>query len=601
MIAMAKKLVLAACLALLVPNVHAGYRLETVTLPAAMSPEVSAVAFSPEGDLYVANRSGDIWTADRTGRNWRRFASGLHEPLGLLVDSARVAYVVHRPELVRLEDTNGDGVVDTFTTINDHWGITGNYHEFAYGLRRDKEGNFVGSLGLDSGGEQEFRYVGLTRGPIVKDKVRNEQQWSLVPYRGWSFKVTPAGEFIPWSYGFRQPSGIGVSPDGEIFSSDNQGDWVASSGLIHHQKDHFYGHPSAMKWLPGGPTPFASAEEMGRARTPPAVILAHGALGGSPGEPVWDLSGGKFGPFGGQIFIGDFSKLVSRIVLEKIDGEYQGAAFPFSRDPALRQGNLRMAFSPDGVLYVGQTSRGWGTGDGLQRFVWDGKPPVEIHSIRLLDRGFALEFTVPLNAADAAKAEKYRVKRFRYYYHEKYGSPRIDEAPVPITSVLVSNGDRRVELTLKEMKPGFVYEFQMESLASASGEFLKNPTGFYTANRLRNGERFTGPFTQPIMAPAEAAEVRGVDVEAGKLVYRTYCVACHQEDGRGGGAVAAAANFVSDRTRLGKSDAELLRTIRTGKLETGMPPFGAVLADQQIQDVLAYVRDAFDPQRARGR
>jgi mono/diheme cytochrome c family protein/glucose/arabinose dehydrogenase len=577
----------------------AQYRLETITLPAAMSPEISAVTFSPEGNLYVANRAGEIWTADRHARNWRLFASGLHEPLGLIVDSPRIAYVVHRPELARLEDTNGDGVIDTITTINDSWGLTGNYHEFAYGLRRDKEGNFVGSLGDDSGGEQEFKYVGLTRGTVVKDAVRNELQWSLVPYRGWSFKITPAGEFIPWSYGFRQPSGIGISPDGEFFSSDNQGDWVASSGLIHHKKGGFYGHPSAMKWLPGGPTPFASAEEMGKARTPPAVILPHGALGGSPGEPVWDQTGGKFGPFGGQIFIGDFSKLISRISLEKVDGEYQGVAFPFLRENALRQGNMRMAFSPEGVLYVGQTSRGWGAGDGLQRVVWDGKTPVEILNVRLRPKGFALEFTTPMNAAEAAKPAKYRVKRFRYFYHEKYGSPRIDEIPVAVTAVEVAPGGRGVELTLAELKAGYIYEFQLEDLPAESGQLLQNPTAFYTANRLLNGERFTGPFTQALIAPADAAKAQGVNVEAGKVVYRTYCVACHQEDGRGGGT--AAANFIDDRSRLTKSDAELLRSIRLGKVETGMPPWGAILSDQQTQDVLGYIRSAFDPNRVRGR
>jgi len=594
-----KNLLLGAGLALSSLTAYGQYRLETVELPAAMAPEVSAVAFSPEGELFVANRAGDIWRADKNARNWRLFATGLHEPLGLLVDSSRVAYVVHRPELARLEDTDGDGRADRFTTINETWGLTGNYHEFAYGLRRDKEGNFVGSLGLDSGGEREFQTIGLTRGTLVKDRVRNETQWSLIPYRGWSFKVTPSGEFVPWSYGFRQPSGIGVSPEGEVFSSDNQGDWVASSGLIHHKQNHFYGHPGAMKWLPGGPPAIASAEEMGRMRTPPAVILPHGALGGSPGEPVWDQTGGKFGPFTGQVFIGDFSKLISRIFLEKIDGEYQGAAFPFLREASLRQGNMRLAFSPDGVLYVGQTSRGWGVGDGLQRIVWDGKAPIEIQSVRLLDQGFALDFTVPLNATEAAKPANYRLKRFRYLYHEKYGSPRIDETPVAIEAVRVAADARRVELTLRSLEPGYVYEFQLESLTAAAGGFLKNPTAFYTANRLRNGQRFTGPLTQPLLAPAEAALAQGINLEAGQTVYRTYCMACHQEDGRGGGT--AAADFVGDRTRLGKSDAELLRSIRLGFEATGMPPFGAILSEQQINDVLGYIRESFDPNRARGR
>jgi len=578
------------------------YRLETVALPASvLPPEIFAVTFSPEGDLYIASRAGDIWRADRRARVWTRFASGLNEPLGLLVESSRVAYVMHRPELTRVEDTDGDGVADTFTTLANSWGITGNYHEFPYGLKRDREGNFVGSLGLDSGGEREFVNIRLTRGTVVKQPVREEMQWSLVPYRGWSFKVTPTGEFIPWSYGFRQPTGIGISPEGDFFTTDNQGDWVASSGLIHHKQGHFYGHPAAMKWLPGGPPAIESDEALARMRTPPAVILPHGALGGSPGEPAWDLSAGKFGPFAGQVFLGDYSKLISRVLLEKIDGEYQGAAFPFFRNEGLRQGNTRMAFSPDGVLYIGQTS--WGVGEGLQRLSWTGEMPVEILAVRLLDRGFALEFTVPMEAAAAARPASFPLRRFRYLYHGKYGSPRIDETPVAIAEARISPDARRVELTVPDLKPGFIYEFQLESLRAADGRLLVNPSAFYTANRLRSGERFTGPFTRPLLEPAAAAQAQGINLAAGKATYTTYCVACHQEDGRGGGTgpVAAAANFVDDATRLAKSDAELLRSIRLGLDATGMPAFGAVLSDQEVRNVLAYVRESFDPARRRQR
>src|SRR5690606_37751593 len=113
----------------------------------------------------------------------------------------------------------------------------------------------------------------------------------------------------------------------------------------------------------------------------------------------------RFGPFAGQVLIGDFTKLISRVDMEQVDGQWQGACFSFLRDAVgadasrsdggsrltiaagregqkyfedvppleggpLRQGNMRMAFAPDGSLYVAQTTRGWGMGDGLQRIVW---------------------------------------------------------------------------------------------------------------------------------------------------------------------------------------------------------------------------------------
>ena len=36
-----------------------------------------------------------------------------------------------------------------------------------------------------------------------------------------------------------------------------------------------------------------------------AVWLPHGMVANSPGNPTWDTTGGKFGPFGGQMFLGD--------------------------------------------------------------------------------------------------------------------------------------------------------------------------------------------------------------------------------------------------------------------------------------------------------
>src|SRR5439155_18862281 len=97
--------------------------------------------------------------------------------------------------------------------------------------------------------------------------------------------------------------------------------------------------------------------------TPPVVWFPYGRMGQSISEPVWDTTGGKFGPFTGQMLVGDQNKSnVMRVYLEKVNGRFQGACFPFRS--GFESGVNRLAFGPDGSLYVGMTNRGWGSSGG---------------------------------------------------------------------------------------------------------------------------------------------------------------------------------------------------------------------------------------------
>ncbi len=84
------------------------------------------------------------------------------------------------------------------------------------------------------------------------------------------------------------------------------------------------------------------------------------------------------------------------------------------------------------------------------------------------------------------------------------------------------------------------------------------------------------------------------DPEAGAAIYTRICVGCHAADGRGNGGVTGA-DFVGDETRLSKTNEELLSSIRDG-LSTGsmpMPPQRDNLSEQEMKDVLSYIRDNF--------
>jgi len=606
------------------------YRLEEIPLPAEMSPEISGVGFSPSGRLVVTNRHGEVWSCDPAKRDWRRFAYGLHEPMGLHVAADGDIYVAQRPELTRLRDTDGDGAADSYTTVNAGWGITDNWHEFLFGPRRDQDGNFVLAIGLpDKAGA--FNLLNA-RTATDLSKVAHEAKPSAALWQGWVFKITPKGELMPWASGFRQAAGVGVSPEGDIFVTDQQGDYIASSPLIHVQSGRFYGHPASLKWKPGFGGREVPAEELEALRSPPAVVLPHGSLGGSPGDPVWDTTGGKFGPFAGQVFIGDFTKLITRVDLEKVAGEYQGACFPFQRDatgvetilsnsgrdnltiPAggdgrkyfrdappragvrLRQGNNRLVFAPDGIFFLGQTTRGWASGDGLQRFVWTGETPVEIKTMRLTDRGFRITFTTAMQPGALAEKRNYRVERFRYLYHQAQGSPRIDVATLEAAHVVPTDDGRGVEIVLGQVEPGFIYELELIGIVSAQGAPIENPLAYYTVNRLHDGRTFTGPWGKPLVPTAATKRPKGSspDITNGRRVYLTFCVSCHQPDGRGGGIPGfAAADFVGPTSPLHKSDEDLLRVISQGIEGKAMPAFGQVLSAEERGDVLAFIRRTF--------
>lgn len=613
------------------------YRIEEVPLPQQMIPEISAVTFTPAGRLVVANRRGEIWIRELDGESWRRFAYGLHIPLGLKAKNEDAMYVSQKPEITYLEDSTGDGIADMYKTVVDEWGISDNWHENTYGLPQDEDGNFVFALGLaDQAGLMREEYP---RFPLDRDRVLDESKLSVSPWQGWVLKAAPSGDLIPWGSGFRQPFGVAVSPDDDIFITNQQGDWVGSSSLIHVKEGQFYGHPASLKWDERYADETISVELLEEIRTPESVVLPHGSMGGSPGKPVWDTTEGAFGPFANQVFIGDFTKLIMRVDLEKINGEYQGAVFPFIRDvtgveaveeysggdnltrPAgeegrihledvpprpgtpLRQGNMKMAFAPDGSLYIGQTTRDWAkAGDGMQRIVWSGRTPTEIRTMRLTERGFELNFTTRMDSELADQPDTYRMSRFRYLYNSGYGSPRVDQANVQIVETNLSENGERVELIVDELIPGFIYRLEVDELSDVDGRLVENPLAYYTLNRTLDGEQFEGRLSERIFEEPEV-ERDGPDFNRGRQIYSTYCVSCHMRDGSGGDDDTgfSAPDFTDDESLLRtKTDNKLFDYIAGEKEETlidrTMPSFGNTLNDQEIKDVLHFINTRFKPE-----
>ncbi len=460
-----------ACLAIR-PVMAQSYVVETIQVPKSIRLEVGGMGFWDDGTLLLCTRRGEIWKY-KDGA-FRTFAFGLHEPLGLLPGKRGEAWVIQRGELTHLTDTDGDGRADRFDTVNQDWGYTGNYHQYAFGLERDKQGNFYGALGLGfyRGGD---RFKGTWLG--TQDEIK---------YRGWVIKITPGGKLIPFAPGLRAPNGITLNPEGDLFTTDNQGSYIACGWLMHVREGDFLGHPSGLVDDKRYKEPWNfSKDKLLEMRKRPAVFLPHGVMGNSTSKPVWDTTKGRFGPFAGQAFVGDVQRgKLSRVTMEKVDGEYQGACFPFIFD-RLGGGVNRLIFDKQGTMWIGFTGRGWAPGEGMKKVTYVGKVPHEILDMKLTTTGFRLTFTKPVDKAAAVEVGNYSFRHFELPWHAGYGAGQTKAQTVVPKAVKVSADGLEVTLDLPELLAEKIYELHLSDLVATDGSELEHPMAYYTLNRLK--------------------------------------------------------------------------------------------------------------------
>lgn len=463
--------------------------------PGDLALEVSGLAVLDDRRVAVAIRKGEVWFLDGvyddppTSVTYHRFASALHEPLGLLRDGD-VYYTAQRSELTGMRDTNSDGVADEYLTIAGGWGVTGHYHEYAYGPVLDQQGNLWITLNIG---------MGLSKSQLGRTIADSPLGYRQARWRGWGMKVTPEGQMIPVCAGMRSPCGLGMNAEGDVFYTDQQGNWVATNSLHHMKPGAFFHHAEALASmeLEGSPLqtvrsvpnglPYPEAMKQFPQLRPPAVWFPYKKAGQSTTDILLDDSHGKFGPFAGQLFVGEFTQAgMHRVFLEKVDGEYQGACFPFRSRFA--SAVLRMAQGTDGSMFVGLTNRGWsslGTSShGLQRLVWTGRVPFEILEMNAQPDGFELLLTKPVDRTAAADPASYRMNSHTYLYHSTYGSDEIQQQTLTIRDAQVSTDGLRVRLKVDGLRELFVHELIADGLRSLDGEPLLHPHAWYTLNHI---------------------------------------------------------------------------------------------------------------------
>jgi len=603
------------------------FKIMKVPAPEGAILEVGGLCTLPNGDLGVTTRRGDVFIVKNPSSlkpTFQKFASGLHEVLGLAYKNGSF-YCVQRGELTKMTDTDNDGVADDFETIY-AWPLSGNYHEYSFGPKLAADGSFFVTLNLG--------FPPTWWNPT-----------SMVPWRGWALHIFEDGRVEPWAAGMRSPCGISMIDD-QLFYTDNQGDWVGSGSIMQVKKGAFMGHPASLVWakLPQSPIKLTTEQFFAKNETKmiydrkgnsvkpendvnakvvtemdmkknfpelqiPAVWLPHGILGISNSEIV-KIPQGSFGPFAGQLLVADQGQsMVSRVFMEKINGEYQGAAWPFRS--GFQSGIVRLAWGKDGSLFAGETNRGWGSAgeatEGIQRLVWNNKIPFEMRSIKAMPDGFEIAFTKPVDKKYALDLASYSVESFIYKYHSVYGSPPVNSQKCNVKGVRVSADGLTARIIVAGLRKGYIHNITLDGIRSQENYYsLVHPTAYYTLNNIPEGKALslaevstknssstkTLPLAQSKKSSSDGktSVVKIPTYEQVKgLLTKNTCLACHNTDKRQVGP-----SFKEISTKKYAVE-ELISLIYTPKPEhwpgysTPMPPMTNVPKDE-VKKIATWIK-----------
>jgi hypothetical protein len=423
------------------------FAVDTITVPLdnrfGSRMRTGAFDFFRDGTAAVSTWNGDVWLvrgidASLERLEWQRFATGLFDPLGLrIVDD--VVHVHGRDGITKLHDTDRDGEADFYECFNNDVCVTHAFHEFAFDLQTDAEGNFYCSKGgpVNPGGRGFMR---------------------IAPHHGTIMKIAKDGSRMEVvASGLRAPNGIGVSPTGVLTSGDNEGtfmprcriNWIEAPGYYAGVKD--LAHRSPVPDLPDLPLCWMPME-----------------IDNSSGGQVW-VTGAGWPDLAGRLLHLSYGTCSTYLVLtEVVDGRIQGGVV---RLPAnFTSSCMRGRFGPDGQLYV-IGLQGWQTSaakeGGFHRVRRTGAPLGLPVALRTCTAGVYLTFAEPLDAETAGDPSSFGVEIWNYLYSPNYGSPELsilhperkveqgkpNRDPLRVAAAVLSPDRRTVFLRVEGMQP----------------------------------------------------------------------------------------------------------------------------------------------------
>ncbi|MFN0018810.1 MAG: c-type cytochrome [Pirellulaceae bacterium] len=447
-------------------------------LPAHVLP--TGFSWRPDGRLLACTLVGQIYLIDDRGIQsgkplYRICVDGLAAPYGIAAErelgaeDGAVALVATKGGVLHVayfEDPKST-VIDVAASS---WGYSADYHDWTVGLAPTDKGEYF--LGLPCQQDERSSLAATLRGTVIKLRPTplpndNHRRYAIEPL----------------STGHRFPMGLAVNRDGELFVTDNQGNYNPFNELNHVRKGAFFGFVNAIdkKNKDYKPPPL----------TEPAINIPHPwtrSVNGicflyTPEKLKKETGKDSFGPLEGQLVGCEYdTRRLIRMSLQKIGDTYQGCAYPLSKEPSSPEkgflGPIVCAVSPRGELYVGSIREsGWGAGNNVGEIVKikfePEKLPCGIAEVKAVKGGFSIDFLKEVDAKKAADVANYSISSYRRISTPAYGGPDVDRRIEKINSVELSQDRRRVTVQLPELRTGgFVYEIQLKNLAPEEAEFF---------------------------------------------------------------------------------------------------------------------------------
>jgi glucose/arabinose dehydrogenase len=413
--------------------------------------------FSDGTSAAVSTWDGDVWIVkgideDLDEITWKRFATGQHETLGLkIVDD--VVYTVADDQITRYHDLNGDGEADFYENFNNDWDLTSGFHAFCFDLHTDPKGNFYFGFGSPvRGGGRSFERMGRHHGSIIK--------------------VSKDGSSMSrYATGLRAPNGIGVGPDGQVTSGDNEGTFVPRSPINWMNKGSFHGVvDSAEGYLDMRTTPTVSQRKHDRpdhldpSEMPKPLAWLPKHVDNSGGGQTW-VTSDKWGPFQGELLHLSYGRSAIYLVLKEfVDGQVQGGVVPFNL--RFTSSCMRARFNQrDGQLYVSGL-KGWQTNagktGGLDRVRYTGEPVAMPSALNILEGKARISFTAELDKELAEDPESYSIKSSDIVWSQNYGSQDINPKSYEVKSAKLLGDKKTVELEIPSLGPTHQMEISLD-------------------------------------------------------------------------------------------------------------------------------------------